>query len=167
MLALLVLHLVVALAAPVAARRLGRRVFLLAALAPAVTAGWAAAHAGAVLDGRSVVSTTDWVPGLGLTLDLRLDPLSLLMVALVSGVGALVIAYCAAYFDANDHSVGRFAGVLTGFAGAMLGLVLADDLLLLYVFWELTSVTSFLLIGHDDEDADSRRAAQQGCSSPR
>ena len=161
MLVLLVLHLVVALAAPLAARRLGRGVFLLAAVAPAVTAGWAAAHAGAVLDGRSVVSTTDWVPGLGLTLDLRLDPLSLLMVALVSGVGSLVIAYCAAYFDADDPSVGRFAGVLTGFAGAMLGLVLADDLLLLYVFWELTSVTSFLLIGHDDEDAASRRAAQQ------
>ena len=160
-LALLALHLALALAAPLAARRLGRRVFLLAALAPAASAGWAAAQAGDVLAGRPVVSTLDWVPGLGLTLDLRLDPLSLLMVALVCGVGALVIAYCAAYFDADDRSVGRFAGVLTGFAGAMLGLVLADDLILLYVFWELTSVTSFLLIGHDDEDADSRRAAQQ------
>ncbi|MBC7374149.1 MAG: DUF4040 domain-containing protein, partial [Frankiales bacterium] len=101
------------------------------------------------------------VPGLGLTLDLRLDALSLLMVTLVSGVGALMFVYCAGYFDGDQRGVGRFAGVLTAFAGAMLGLVLADDLLLLYVFWELTSVTSWLLIGFDDTHEDSRRAAQQ------
>ena len=101
------------------------------------------------------------MPGLGLTLDLRLDPLALLMVTLVSGVGTLVFLYCAGYFAAGQAGLGRFAGVLTAFAGAMLGLVLADDLLLLYVFWELTSVTSWLLIGFDDESAESRRAAQQ------
>jgi len=155
------LHLVLALAAPAVAARLGRRVFLLVALAPAATAGWAATQAAAVLDGSPVVSTTAWVPGLGLTLGLRLDPLALLMVVLVSGVGTLVIAYCAWYFAPGQAGLGRFAGVLTGFAGAMLGLVLADDLLLLYVFWELTSVTSWLLIGFDDTDAGSRRAAQQ------
>ena len=161
MLVLLALHLLLAVGAVPAARLLGRRVFLLVAVAPAATAVWAATRAPAVLDGRPVVSTTAWVPGLDLTLDLRLDPLALLLVALVSGIGTVVFAYCAAYFTRDDRSVGRFAGVLTGFAGAMLGLVLADDLLLLYVFWELTSVTSWLLIGHDDEDATSRRAAQQ------
>ena len=161
MLALLSLHLALALVAPLAARRLGRRVFLLVALAPAATAVWAASRAGSVLDGRAVTSTTSWVPGLGLTLDLRLDALALLMVTLVSGVGTLVFLYCASYFSDGDRAVGRFAGVLTGFAGAMLGLVLSDDLLLLYVFWELTSVTSWLLIGHDDESPASRRAAQQ------
>jgi multicomponent Na+:H+ antiporter subunit A len=160
-LALLVLHAVLAGLAPVLAQRLGRQVFLVAALAPAATSVWAAVHAARVVDGRDVVSTTSWVPGLGLTLDLRLDALALLLVALVAGVGTLVFLYCARYFSAGDRAVGRFAGVLTAFAGAMLGLVLADDVLLLYVFWELTSVTSFLLIGHSDEDERSRRAAVQ------
>ena len=161
MLALLALHLVLALLAPAAGARLGRRVFLLVALAPAATAVWAATRAVAVLDGRPVASSTSWVPGLGLTLDLRLDALALLMVTLVSGVGTLVFLYCAGYFASDRPGLGRFAGVLTAFAGAMLGLVLADDLILLYVFWELTSVTSYLLIGFDDEQEESRRAAQQ------
>ena len=161
MLALLVLHGVLALLAAALAPRLGRAVFLLVALAPACTSVWAAVQAGGVLDGRPVRSTTSWVPGLGLTLDLRLDPLALLMVSLVSGVGTLVFLYCAAYFRSDQRGLGRFAGVLTAFSGAMLGLVLADDLILLYVFWELTSVTSWLLIGFDDEQDESRRAAQQ------
>jgi multicomponent Na+:H+ antiporter subunit A len=160
-LALLVLHLALALLAPAAGARIGRRVFVLVALAPAATAVWAATQAGRVLDGDPVTSTTSWVPGLGLTLDLRLDALALLMVTLVSGIGTLVFLYCARYFAADRPGLGRFAGVLTGFAGAMLGLVLADDLILLYVFWELTSVTSYLLIGFDDESEESRRAAQQ------
>ena len=161
MLVLLTLHLVLALVVPFTTSRLGSRAFLLAAVAPAATAVWAATQARDVLDGRPVTWSGTWVPGLDLTLDLRLDALGLLMVTLVSGVGTLVFLYCAGYFSAGQRGLGRFAGVLTGFSGAMLGLVLADDLLLLYVFWELTSVTSWLLIGYDDESPESRRAAQQ------
>ena len=161
MLALLALHLGLALVAPAVGARVGRRVFLLVALAPGATAVWAATQAAAVLDGRPVSSQATWVPGLDLTLDLRLDALSLLMVTLVSGIGALVFLYCSQYFSDREPRNGRFAAVLTGFAGAMLGLVLADDVLLLYVFWELTSVTSFLLIGYSDEEEESRRAAVQ------
>ncbi len=161
MLALLALHLALALVAPAAGARLGRKVFLLVAVAPATAAVWAGTQAAAVLDGRATAQSTAWVPGLGLTLDLRLDPLALLMVTLVAGIGTLVFLYCARYFPADQGGLGRFAGVLTAFAGAMLGLVLADDVILLYVFWELTSVTSYLLIGFDDTDAESRRAAQQ------
>ena len=161
MTALLVLHLALALLAPAVGARAGRGVFLLVAVGPLATCAWAAGRAGDVLTGRPVQEATGWVPGLGLTVDLRLDPLSLLMVVLVSGVGSLVFLYCARYFGQDQAGVGRFAGVLVAFAGAMLGLVLADGLLLLYVFWELTSVTSFLLIGFDDEQEDSRRAAVQ------
>jgi multicomponent Na+:H+ antiporter subunit A len=160
-LALLALHLGLALLAPALGERIGRRVFLVVAAAPLATSVWAATRYAGVVDGEPVVSSTSWVPGLGLTLDLRLDPLALLMVVLVSGIGTLVFLYCARYFGPRQAGVGRFAGVLTAFSGAMLGLVLADDLLLLYVFWELTSVTSYLLIGFDDEDAESRRAATQ------
>ena len=77
----------------------------------------------------------------------RLDALALTFAALVTGVGALVLVYCARYFEPGDEGIGRFAGNLTAFAGSMLGLVVADDLLLLYVFWELTTVFSYLLIG--------------------
>jgi len=160
-LALLALHLALALAAPALGARIGRRVFYVVALAPLATSVWAATRYAGVVDGRDVVSTTAWVPGLDLTLDLRLDPLALLLVVLVAGVGTLIFLYCARYFSTGERGVGRFAGVLTAFAGAMLGLVLADDVLLLYVFWELTSVTSFLLIGYSDEKEDSRRAAVQ------
>ncbi len=161
MLALLALHLVLALLAPALGARLGRNVFLVMAVAPAATAVWAATRAADVLDGERVAQSVSWVPGLGLSLDLRLDALALLLVVLVSGIGTFVFVYCARYFGPRQVGIGRFSAVLTAFAGAMLGLVLADDLLLLYVFWELTSVTSFLLIGFDDEKADSRRAANQ------
>jgi multicomponent Na+:H+ antiporter subunit A len=160
-LALIAAHGVLAVLAPWLFARLGPRVFLVMALAPAAATAWAASSARDVVAGRPVEQATAWVPGLGLTLDLRLDALGLLMVTLVGGVGTLVLVYCAWYFPGDRQGLGRFAGVLTGFTGAMLGLVLADDLILLYVFWELTSVTSYLLIGHDDEDPESRRAAQQ------
>lgn len=129
-------------------------------MAPAAASAWALARAGAVLDGEPVTSSFGWVPELGLSVDLRLDSFALLMVSLVAGIGVLVFAYAYAYFG-DRAGLGRFAGLLTGFAGAMLGLVLADNLLALYVFWELTSVTSYLLIGFDDEKATARAAALQ------
>ncbi len=134
--------------------------FFLCALAPAATVAWAVAQAGAVLDGEVVTSSFAWVPGLGVDLDLRLDAFSLLMVALVSGVGVLVLVYSRWYFP-PQAGLGRFAGTLTAFAGSMLGLVLADNLLLVYVFWELTSVTSYLLIGFEDHKGSARAAALQ------
>ena len=82
---------------------------------------------------------------------------------LVSGIGVLVLGYSASYFDPSRHGgepdLGRLAGLMVGFAGAMLGLVLANGLLTLFIFWELTSVTSFLLIGFDDRSAAARAAA--------
>ena len=81
---------------------------------------------------------------------------------LVTGVGALVLLYCARYFEPDDEGIGRFAGNLTAFAGSMLGLVLADDLLLLYVFWELTTVFSFLLIGGSRRPAGRAAGGEPG-----
>ncbi|QTE29340.1 Na+/H+ antiporter subunit A [Pengzhenrongella sicca] len=161
MLALLAAHVVMALAAPALVRWLGRRAYLVLALAPASAAAWALAHTSAVLRGEGPVELTEWVPGLHLELAFRLDTLSWLMVVLVGGVGALVLVYSAAYFSATAGGLGRFGGVLVAFAGAMLGLVVADNLLLLYVFWELTTVLSYLLIGHYADRKASRRAAMQ------
>ncbi|HVL04042.1 MAG TPA: proton-conducting transporter membrane subunit, partial [Acidimicrobiales bacterium] len=134
--------------------------FFLCALAPAATLGWAISQAASVVDGGAIASSFSWVPGLGVEIDFRLDAFSLLMVALVAGVGVLVLVYSRWYFS-PQAGLGRFAGTLTAFAGSMLGLVLADNLLLLYVFWELTSVTSYLLIGFEDHKGSARAAALQ------
>lgn len=158
---LLAAHVVAAVAAPTLVRWMGRRAFLVLALAPASALVWALSWTGAVMAGDGPVTVTRWVPALGLELAFRLDTLSWLMVVLVGGVGALVLIYSSAYFSASAGGLGRFGGVLVAFAGAMLGLVVADDLLLLYVFWELTTVFSYLLIGHYFDRKASRRAAMQ------
>ncbi len=158
---LLLFHLGAALLAPALVRWWGREAFLALALVPAVAFGWLMSRLPAVAGGQEVVETTPWVPALDLTITLRLDALSLVLAALVTGVGALVLLYCARYFEPGDEGLGRFGGSLTAFAGSMLGLVLADDLLLLYVFWELTTVFSFLLIGGSGARVAARRAASQ------
>ncbi|SCL50974.1 multisubunit sodium/proton antiporter, MrpA subunit /multisubunit sodium/proton antiporter, MrpB subunit [Micromonospora citrea] len=161
MLVLLILHLVAALVAPLLVRWWGPRACYPLALAPAAAAGWALARTPAVRDGGAVVETYPWIRQLGLDLALRLTTLSWLMTLLVGGVGALVLVYSARYFAPGSAGLARFAAVLVAFAGAMLGLVLADDLLLLYVCWELTTIFSYLLIGHSTERRASRWAAAQ------
>ncbi|HEY0508429.1 MAG TPA: proton-conducting transporter membrane subunit, partial [Blastococcus sp.] len=158
---LLLLHLLAAVLAPVLVRWWGRQAFLALALVPAAAFGWVLTQLATVTNGGEVRETTPWIPTLGLEIALRLDALSLTFALLVTGVGALVLVYCARYFEPGDDGIARFAAVLTGFAGSMLGLVLADDLLLLYVFWELTTVFSFLLIGGGGTRLAARRAASQ------
>ncbi|WP_052366768.1 Na+/H+ antiporter subunit A [Paraoerskovia marina] len=161
MLILLAVHLIAALVAPALVSWLGRRAFLVLALAPASAFGYALAHTRDVLDGNLPEQTLSWVPSLGLDLTFRLDTLSWLMLLVVGGVGAAVLVYCTAYFSREAHGLGRFAAILTAFAGTMVGLVTADNLLLLFVFWELTTVFSYLLIGHHADRKASRRAAMQ------
>ncbi|MCF8004065.1 MAG: DUF4040 domain-containing protein [Chromatiaceae bacterium] len=100
-----------------------------------------------------------WLPALGLDLALRLDGLALLMVLLVAGIGLLVSLYARYYLPAKAPR-GRFFALMLLFQAAMLGLVMADNLLLLLIFWELTSLLSFLLIGFDPTSAEARRGAR-------
>ena len=158
---LLVAHLVVAVCAPALVSWLGRRAFLVLALAPAAALVWALSWTSEVMAGNGPVEVVEWVPQLGMSLAFHLDTLSWLMVLLVAGVGALVLVYSSAYFSARAGGLGRFGGLLVAFAGSMLGLVTTDDMLLLYVFWELTTVTSYVLIGHYADRKASRRAAMQ------
>ena len=92
---------------------------------------------------------------------MRMDTLSWVMALIVTGVGALVMLYCRWYFRGKTEGVGQFSAVLLAFAGAMYGLVLTDDLVVLVMFWEITSVLSYLLIGYYNRRAASRRAALQ------
>ncbi len=101
-----------------------------------------------------------WIPGLGIDLSFWLDGLSLLFGLLISGIGALVFLYAGRYMAGHERR-GRFLLYLQLFMASMLGLVLADNLITLFVFWELTTVTSYLLIGFDHTNPKARRNALQ------
>jgi len=128
------------------------------AVAPAITAVWAIGQLGST---SGTISEFQWVEGLDIALRFRQDDLAIAMAAIVSGIGALVFIYASGYFSPSAPASVRFPVSLLGFSTAMLGLVLADSIWTLFIFWELTSVTSFLLVGHKHQD-DAVRAAARG-----
>ncbi|MFN3763728.1 MAG: proton-conducting transporter membrane subunit, partial [Anaerolineae bacterium] len=152
--------------------------FLLALLAPTVVrlargqAGWLLAllpagltlsfarRLGPVAAGRTVAVSVPWVPDLGISLSFYLDGLSLLFALLICGIGTLVVVYAGSYLKGHPH-LGRFYLYLLTFMASMLGLVLADNGLTMFVFWELTGLSSFLLIGFEHERESARAAALQ------
>lgn len=114
-----------------------------------------------ILASDAVFEGGPWIPELFLHLSLRIDSLSYSLALLVSGAGALIMLYARWYFTDDDPGLARFSTVFLGFAASMLGLVLADDVYLLFIFWECTSVFSFLLIGHQHRSRIARSAAIQ------
>ncbi len=151
------LGLLLALLAPALHTRLRHRAGWLLAAYPLVVA----ALAGQILTSREpYASTFPWAPDLGLALSFRADGLSLLFVLLISVIGSLVLVYGSGYLRGHAD-LGRFYAWLLVFMAAMLGVVTADNLLLLFVFWELTSLSSYFLIGFGHDGASARRAALQ------
>lgn len=132
---------------PLLVRVMGRNAGYVGAAVLAGSAAWLSVPTRAVLDGTPVTESVDWLPGIGVELALRLDAVGLVFAWVVLGIGVGVLAYAARYFPAGSTQVSRYLSLLSFFAGAMLGLVLADDLIVLFVFWELTSISSFFLIG--------------------
>ncbi len=131
-------------------------------LAGAVTAASFALlllQAPAIMGGEVLYAFTPWVPEIGLNLGLRLDGLSLMFALLITGMGLLIILYAHSYLG-KDDPVGKFYSTLMLFMASMLGIVLSDNLLLLMVFWELTSISSFLLVGYWNHKADARAGAR-------
>jgi multicomponent K+:H+ antiporter subunit A len=112
-----------------------------------------------VFTGEPVIVTWPWIPGVGLAVSLRLDGLALFFSVLILGIGLLVILYARYYLGPADPP-GKFYARLALFTAAMLGVVLADNLVLLAVFWEITSLASFLLIGYWQHRADAREGAR-------
>src|SRR4029079_7461711 len=104
--------------------------------------------------------TAEWAPALNLSLSFRFDGLSTLFAILITAVGTLIVVYAARYLEHHPQA-GRFNVVLFAFMGSMLGLVLSDNVIALFVFWELTGFTSYLLIGFEHERPEARRAATQ------
>ena len=152
--------------------------FVAACFAPAITrlaghnAGWLLAAVPAFLfvhfagfvpliaEGGTAGGGYDWIPSLGARFSWYLDGLSVTFALLISGIGTLIVLYSGGYLKGHEHQ-GRFFSFILMFMGAMQGLVAADSFLTLFVFWELTSITSFLLIGFDHSREASRRAAVQ------
>lgn len=163
MLIVLCAHFLVAIIAPIIFSKLGRSAFYVLAAVPAASFVWLLAQYPAVYsaDGIEPSAHIQWIPALSLNLDFRMDQLSWLMSLLVLGVGALVLAYCARYFKTDDAGQAGFGAQLLAFAGVMFGLVTADNLILLFVFWELTTILSYLLIGYARTRIAARRAALQ------
>jgi len=117
------------------------------------------AHSPAVFDGVIVSAAVQWLPGLGVSFGFRLDGLAFVFALLILAIGVLVVLYAHYYLSAAD-SAPRFFAFLLLFMGSMLGVVLADNLVLLVVFWELTSLSSFLLIGFWRQEAEARQGAR-------
>lgn len=136
-----------------------RRTAWLAAAVTAASLGLLLAQAPAVMAGGILRSFTPWVPEIGLNLAFRLDGLSLMFALMITGIGLLIILYAHHYLGPKD-STGKFYSTLMLFMAAMLGIVLSDNLLLLIVFWELTSISSFLLVGYWQHRPDARAGAR-------
>ena len=116
-------------------------------------------NAPAVIAGDVVMARADWIPSLGLNFTLMLDGLGFFFACLILGIGLLIIAY-ARYYLARKDNMGEFFTYLLLFQGAMVGIVLSDNILLLLVFWELTSLSSFLLIGYWKHLPEGRQGAR-------
>ena len=151
------------LAAPVLLRTVGRAAFGIIALVPLGGFIWVARlfATGVFANGGEISAAFTWMPSTNLNLEFRLDALAGLFSLIILGVGALVLLYCWGYFDSNPRRLAKFGFELTFFATTMYGLVIADSFLLMYVFWELTSVLSYMLVSYFGERASSRRAAMQ------
>jgi multicomponent Na+:H+ antiporter subunit A len=146
--------------APLAFRRLGTRAGWLLALVPLSLTAYFASFAPAVFAGEAPRVVTEWVPTMGVTLSFRLDGLSLLFALIVVGVGTLIFVYAGGYMG-DDPQTGRLYCLLLIFMASMVGLVTTDNLIALYIFWELTSISSYLLIGFKHGHEKSRKAALQ------
>lgn len=139
--------------------QLGR--YLPAALPLGLFAAFAQ-YAPALAAGHVVQHAWPWVPSLDVELALRLDGFALLFALLITGIGTLVTLYATAYLSgAARHDRARFVFLILAFMSSMLGTVLSDNLIVMFVFWEATSLLSFLLIGFDATKADARKAALQ------
>lgn len=136
----------------------------LAGLLPVVIAGslfiWFAGMLPVIAAGDTLRFVWEWVPSLGVNVSFYIDGLSLTFALLITGIGALVMLYSARYLAGHVHQA-RFSLYLTSFMLAMIGLVISDNLLALFVFWELTTITSYLLIGFSHDTVKARRSALQ------
>lgn len=141
-----------------AGKHLKSRWSLLLPILPALLFSFFAAQVPWIASGNQLAQHFNWVPSLGVNFDLKLDGLSLLFALLITGIGTAIFIYARSYLKGHIY-FDRFFGYLFLFMSAMLGVVLSDNIILLFIFWELTSISSFFLIGFNNDNIDSRKSA--------
>ncbi|WP_224995778.1 putative monovalent cation/H+ antiporter subunit A [Cesiribacter sp. SM1] len=160
MLIVVLLGFILAFAAPLLHRVAGKYTYVPMALAALAAFVYFCSCLPAILEGALITQTQAWVPSLAINLDFYLDGLSLLFALLISGFGTLIMVYAGGYLK-GDPLLGRFYLYLMLFMVAMLGVVTAGNIFSLFVFWELTSLSSYMLIGFKHQKEESRNAALQ------
>lgn len=150
----------VALAAPWLTRWLGDRVGWVIALLPLSITVYLLTFIPDLADGGSVRYSLEWIPALNVNLSFHVDGLGLVFALLIAGIGTLIMFYGGGYLQGHHH-LGRFYVYILMFMASMLGVVLSDNLITFFIFFELTSLTSYLLIGFSHNAADSRYSARQ------
>ncbi|WMC10584.1 putative monovalent cation/H+ antiporter subunit A [Oceanimonas pelagia] len=152
---------VLAALVPLLSPRLGRHIGGGLALLPATLFGYFASFWPRVTGGETVQFHYDWIPSLNVSLSFMLDGLGLMFALLITGIGTFILVYGGRYLEGNKDRH-KLLMYLLAFMSAMLGVVLCSNLIGLFVFWELTSITSYLLIGFNHEQEKARKAALQG-----
>ena len=161
LLGVILLPVLVAPLALVLGKRAGRHTGYVAMAAPALSLGILCWIAAGWPEGAQRIVSIPWVPSLGVNLSFIIDGLTLFYGFVISGIGVLVCWYAAQYFDVKQKSLGWFFGCLLAFMTSMLGAVFSNNLILLFSFWELTGITSFLLIGFSHSDEKARLGARR------
>jgi multicomponent Na+:H+ antiporter subunit A len=151
-------HVILAAVLVLTRRKVGRAAFVVGSIGPAMTLVYALRHLADTLDGATISETLTWVPSLDLGFDLRLDAYGSVFLLVIGTAGVAIFLHAARYFEGTAKAA-TFAATMTLFAGAMTGIVVSDHLLSVFVFWELTTITSYLLIGYSDHLARARSAA--------
>jgi multicomponent Na+:H+ antiporter subunit A len=128
---------------------------------PVVLFAYFVSFLGDTVSGQTIMETLAWIPSLGIDFSVRMDGLGLLFALLITGIGSLVVLYSIYYLSMEKEKLNQFYVYLLLFMGAMLGVVLSDNFIVLYAFWELTSFSSFLLIGYWNHRERSRYGAQK------
>ncbi|MCH8500192.1 MAG: putative monovalent cation/H+ antiporter subunit A [Marinobacter sp.] len=147
--------------APLLTRMAGKSIGWLLAVLPASLTVYFASFIPQIQGGDALLIEYTWMPGLDISLNFLLDGLSLVFALLISGIGTFILIYAGSYLKGHPN-LNRFYVIMLCFMASMLGLVLSDNLITLFVFWELTSITSYMLIGFNHEDMDARKCALQG-----
>ncbi len=150
-----------AVAVPALYRVAGKHIGWVLAILPALLTAYFVSLIPAVSGGETLLIRNQWMPGLGVSLDFMVDGLALVFALLISGIGTFILIYAGSYLQGHKD-LGRFYVIMLSFMASMLGLVLSDNLITFFVFWELTSITSYMLIGFNHEDAEARKCALQG-----
>jgi len=151
---------IAALCTPLIGKHLKGRLSLVLAALPITLFMYFLGFIPQIAQGLPVTFSYSWIPSYGINLDFNLDGLALLFSLLITGIGSLVFLYTSAYLKGHEY-LDRFYGYLSMFMASMLGLVLSDNIISIFIFWELTSISSFFLIGFNNENATSRNSAMR------